>query len=160
MLYHATERGELPFRDTGGRHVFDDGTSIFEWGETYISRSALKKWCAAKGFCPKCLFPEERHESSDKDQRAKGDIKLPWNVKREKDDWVPAIKEAGQTLLEELGRIPNSAQVWIRLIENPPHGYGIKRDGDILTIPTAPPLSRKEFETRWRNYTEVEDKDA
>ncbi|MDD2769275.1 MAG: hypothetical protein PHT19_11105 [Methylococcus sp.] len=174
----------LPLRDNRGNFIIQNHRAkrfidevaeelqikippMVDWWLNECSKEPPKSWLIApeeraydNGKETLIDHDEDRNKSSIQDQIAKGKIKLPWYVQREKDDWVPAIKEAGQALLEELGKIPDSAQVWIRLLENPPHGYGIKRDGDFLTMPTARPLSRKEFETRWVNYTTLKDKDA
>lgn len=75
---------------------------------------------------------------------------------KRKDSWFDAIEEATLTLLEQLGKLPNEAQVWGQLSTNPPHGYeitpGTDKGEDCLHMPGENPLPRGGFSRRWKRW--------
>ena len=81
-----------------------------------------------------------------------------WNVKRERDVWVEIIEKAARELYSELRYMPSPNQVWIKLIANPPIGYSIKYEDELIKIPGESYIGLEELKRRWSNYTKPMEK--
>lgn len=79
------------------------------------------------------------------------------NLPSRQDDWVDVINDMTKAYHAEFGQIPNEAQAWGQLCENPPKGYlienGEDRGEDCLTMPGVRPLNKSSFSKRWKKYT-------
>jgi hypothetical protein len=79
---------------------------------------------------------------------------------REKDDWTPAIISTARMLYHKIGYMPEGAQVWRTMKNDPPIGYGIRSDGDFLVMDGESSLSRDDFDRRWANLTKSQKRKA
>jgi hypothetical protein len=73
------------------------------------------------------------------------------------DDWFQAIDDMTQNYYGKNSEMPNSAQAWAELCENPPTGYQIKheqnRKKEYITMPGNEKLTKANFTKRWKRYT-------
>lgn len=158
MLESAIQSGSLPaidtsyqvpFRRTDWSDFVGDCDTLPVPGEYRIRRDALKRWCIRNNRSPEFLFPEERDKSPDHRIQARFFL----NIQRKKDGWADAIQDAANDFIAEHGKAPNEIQAWVRMLTNPPAGYGIANQDDMLTMPGENPLSKADFIDRWRAYT-------
>lgn len=75
-----------------------------------------------------------------------------FECQRARDTWTEVLRDLSVVLHRELGCNANSAQAWARMLENPPSGYFIEKQGRRITMPGELPMERAEFKRRWKKH--------